>query len=334
MFNFEQFQEFIKDHIREYLPDDWANAEIDMHMVQKNNGKELSAILVKSEDSNIVPTIYLESFFSQYESGRNIQSVLEEIADIAIANQGKPEIEDIAIKFSDFDFVKDRVVVVAVNAEKNKAMLENTPHTMREDLALIYKVMVDTKDDCYGTITVKDEHMKLWGIDQPTLHEYAIANSREVLPGKVQDLTSLVAEMMGEGFVEEGFTEETMGSMENTMFVITNEKKTNGAAVIFYDEHILADLSEKLGCDLYILPSSIHECIAIPAHDADPQVLSQMVVDVNSTEVEEMEILSDHVYHYDAKSRTLSIADTTAKQLEISENQEQTENRHRSRKYR
>ena len=50
------------------------------------------------------------------------------------------------------------------------------------------------------------------------------------------------------------------------------------------------------------------------------------------------EQLSDHVYHYDAKAKTLSLADTTAEQLVASKNQaqhqEQAESRPRPRKHR
>lgn len=120
MLNFEEFQRYVENHIREHLPDDWANAEISMQKVQKNNGLELNAILVKSEDSNIAPTIYLDDFYKHYQEGRDMNDILEKVADIAINNQGTAEIADIGTKFRDFDFVKDRVVVIAVNAEKNR----------------------------------------------------------------------------------------------------------------------------------------------------------------------------------------------------------------------
>ena len=47
------------------------------------------------------------------------------------------------------------------------------------------------------------------------------------------------------------------------MYVLTNESKLNGAACILY-ENVLYDFAQKLGADLYILPSSVHEVILLP----------------------------------------------------------------------
>lgn len=90
----------------------------------------------------------------------------------------------------------------------------------------------------------------------------------------------------------------------------------NGAASIFYEDE-LAKLAEKLGTDLYILPSSVHECIAISEKMSTPDLLVHMVQEVNGTQVAADEQLSDHVYRFDAKERKLSLADTTVENLEI-----------------
>ena len=38
MLSFEEFQEYVMDHIREYLPEEYANAEVSVRTVQKLNG--------------------------------------------------------------------------------------------------------------------------------------------------------------------------------------------------------------------------------------------------------------------------------------------------------
>ena len=43
--------------------------------------------------------------------------------------------------------------------------------------------------------------------------------------------------------------------------------------------------------------------------------LSEMVREVNGTQVSEEEQLSDHVYRFDAAKKTLSLADTTMEEL-------------------
>ena len=89
------------------------------------------------------------------------------------------------------------------------------------------------------------------------------------------------------------------------MYVLTNQNKLNGASCILY-EHLLEHFADRLCCDLYILPSSIHEVILIPAtSDTSYQELSQMVQEVNDTQVSPEEILSDHVYYFSRSSGSI-----------------------------
>ena len=87
------------------------------------------------------------------------------------------------------------------------------------------------------------------------------------------------------------------------MYVLTNQKKTFGAICIRYPG-MLKELSEKFGGDFYILPSSVHECILVPADETvSRDILKEMVTDINQTQVEPQEILANQAYLY---SRTLN----------------------------
>ena len=89
------------------------------------------------------------------------------------------------------------------------------------------------------------------------------------------------------------------------MYVLTNQNKLNGASCILY-EHLLELFADRLGADLYILPSSVHEVILIPAtSDTSFAELSRMVKEVNETQVSPEEILSDHVYYFSRNSRSI-----------------------------
>ena len=329
MLNYEEFQVYVENHLKDHLPDDWANVEINPIQVKKNNGTVLDGLSVKSEDSNIAPTIYLNGFYMEYQNGEGLSTILDEIADLAISKQAPKEFENIGKDFQDFNFVKDKVIMVAVNAKENEAMLSNAPHAIGADLALIYKVMLGRSDDGYGTITINNDHMNAWGATQEQLHELALQNTPELLPAKVQDMREVMVDIFSqcedmEG-VEEIFPDEVYG---DSMYVVSNVAKVNGATVMFYPNNVLGRLAEKLGDDLYILPSSIHETIAIRASGADPEALAEMVRDVNDTQVSDQERLSYHVYHYDGKSGVLSIADKAPVQMPefvVAENQAQYE---------
>lgn len=91
------------------------------------------------------------------------------------------------------------------------------------------------------------------------------------------------------------------------LYVITNTKGLNGACSILYENNI-HELATKLGTDLYILPSSIHECIALPVGAVELCDVAGMVETANRTEVSADEQLSDHVYYYNKDTRIFTLA--------------------------
>lgn len=90
------------------------------------------------------------------------------------------------------------------------------------------------------------------------------------------------------------------------MIILTNDKKYNGAGVILCDA-VLKAVYRKIG-KFYILPSSIHEVILVPANAnaMDPTTLTDLVKTVNTTQVAEEEQLSDDVYIYNGKTWKLA----------------------------
>ena len=103
---------------------------------------------------------------------------------------------------------------------------------------------------------------------------------------------------------------------ERSMYVITNESKLFGAASMLYEEP-LHELAEKIGSDLYILPSSIHEVIAVSADFGSPDEWAEMVYEINMDQVDINDRLSNQVYCYDKDLRTLRLAtDTINKSLD------------------
>lgn len=324
MLNFQEFQEYVQMNLHEVLSDEYKNVVVALNEVSKNNGTVLHAVTVRPEGSNIAPNIYLEGFFKKYEEGADLDIVLGEVGRVAMEHINAPdEFASIGKDFQNFDFVQDKIIMVAVNAERNRDLLASAPHMNREDLALIYKVMLGNNLDGMATVTIKNEHMAMWGVTAETIHELAMKNTKEILPITVQSMNEVMREMYSKDGMPDEIAEAMFADMpaNQQMYVISNTAKVNGAASMFYED-ALSGLAEKVGTDLFILPSSVHECIAVSTDMGTPESLAEMVQEVNGTQVATEEQLSDHVYRYDAKAKTISLADTTIEQLEakVSEN--------------
>ena len=64
MMDFEEFKKNVAENIKDYLPEQYQNAEVSIQEVTKSNDIVLSGLMIKTEDSNIAPNIYLENFLS------------------------------------------------------------------------------------------------------------------------------------------------------------------------------------------------------------------------------------------------------------------------------
>jgi len=317
MFNFEEFQEYVQMTLAEHLPEEHKGATVRTNDVTKNNGLKLHGITVQPEGSNVAPTIYLEGYFKKYEEGEALDAVMDQIAFTAVEHMNPPgEFSDIGKTFMNFENIQNQIIMVAVNSERNRELLSQVPHKDREDLSLIYKVALGTDAEGMATITIRNEHMEMWGVTADQIHELAMKNTREILPVTVQSMTEVMREMFGRDGMPDEIAELMFQEMplNQQMFVISNESKVNGAASMFYED-ALSELAEKVGTDLYILPSSVHEVIAVSTDMGTPDSLAEMVQEVNGGQVSAEEQLSDHVYKFDSKARTISLADTTMEQL-------------------
>ena len=314
MLDFEEFQQYVKDNIRDFLPPEFEDAEVVLNTVRKNNGRDLHAVNIRIPGSNITPNIYLESFYQNYsEDGMELDVCLKRLANLELEHMNpSQEFMDVANKILDVDFAREHVVMHVVNAEKNAESLKEMPHKLTEDLAIIYKIYLGSDDGGVGTVAVKNEYLEKWGISADELHEWALENSNLLMPATVQDMGSLLRQSFGDSEFDLPVVCE-----DEMMYVVSNERKVNGASSIIYSD-ALERLAEKLGTDLYVLPSSVHEIIAISTNFGTPEELAAMVREVNATQVSVEEQLSDHVYKYDAHEKTLSLADCKIEDLQIS----------------
>lgn len=104
-----------------------------------------------------------------------------------------------------------------------------------------------------------------------------------------------------------GEDDKMVTGSETSMKVLSNLKRTYGAACILYPG-VLEKISGK-GGKLYIIPSSIHETIILPYDEVySVEELKKMIHEVNSLNLPPEEVLSDSLYYYDSALKEIVIA--------------------------
>lgn len=307
MMDYEVFKEVVKEKILDYLPEEYRGASVDIDQVNKVNQK-LDALRIRPLESDIIPTLYINDLYEGYKQSGDLQTILQHTANSFVkASRGIT----VTPKDLDMEKIKDNVIMVLVNQEQNREMLQNVPHRPFHDLAVIYRWVITQNEEGMGSVVISNELSERAGLSEEELFQHAVENTKEMLPVKICPITEL---LMGISSEEEelsemlGLTsEELEANLANMIWVITNTKGINGAAAMLYEEN-LHKLAEKVGSDLYILPSSIHEVLAVSVKLGPPEELLQMVNEVNMCAVELEDRLSNNVYHYDKDLRKVSLA--------------------------
>ena len=285
-----------------------------VHKVTKNNNLVLTGISIRSREVNLAPTIYMDGYYNDYKNGR---PVMEIIAEVERAYDTYKVEQDFDVNsITDFNHVQDKICYKLVNRDKNKELLSDAPYLPFHDLAVIFYVVVSEDRVGTGTVTVHNHLMEMWGNpDIKELYRIAKNNTQRRYKGRVSNMMEIMGEIISysadnvDSDVVDAFFEMDSVYEDNMMpmFVATNNKKVNGAGVILYDG-LLRTFAEKIGGDFYILPSSVHEVLFVPANgDIDARYLIQMVKEVNATEVSPDEVLSDNVYMYHADEDRLEM---------------------------
>lgn len=72
---------------------------------------------------------------------------------------------------------------------------------------------------------------------------------------------------------------------------------------------VMDEIEEKLGGDFFVLPSSLHETIVVPDDgNMEYKALLAMVTEINESEVDKQDKLTDQVYHYDVTDKVFEKA--------------------------
>ena len=297
--------------------------EIKTHKVYKNNGVLLQGICALEKGKNIAPTVYLNEFCAKYESGETFGKIINKIVHFMENNRVANNLD--VDFFMDYESVRKKLVLRLIHRDKNKELLEQVPFLKFKDLAIVCHCVMITEEIGTGSILIHKHHLESWGIVEDTLFQDAFENSPKMEPYSILKMSDMMKNILKDSIREqvneicEEYPQDKEALLERTleskakeieekhipMYVLTNANRYYGASCLVYP-----DMLEKIGSmlqeDFYVLPSSVHEVIFVGKTECvDSFTLNEMVEEVNQTQVDEEEWLSDHVYLYQRKNQKL-----------------------------
>lgn len=301
--NFEQFRAKVKEAMPEFLPEELRDSTIKDVKADKLQIGELRGILITPPGSNIGVNVYLEEAFGEYLSGKQFTAIMNRVADTAVGSMGEMKGYDYRF-LRNYSLVKRMITMQVINRERNEAALRNVPHRIMEDLAIVYRFDLGSGTDGRVLALITNDMMKAYGITPDQLHADALEAAKSTMKYSILSMNEVLERIQMETFGR--IVERPVGW--NPMHVATTESRIFGAGIIAIPD-FLEDAAEKMRGNFYIIPSSVHEIILIPADcGVDADELKEMVCDVNDAEASDEEQLSDNVYFYSASERAFKIA--------------------------
>ena len=271
------------------------NYRVKLNDVMKNNGVVLRGITLMQDDSNISPTIYLNPYYDAYENGdTTLGTVIDEVIDTYERNMINRSID---MKFFlNYETVRSRIIFKLINTEKNRELLRDVPYIPFLDLSIVFQCLVSEERFGNASILIHNVHLQLWKVNARELYECALKNTPLLQGYELADMNTVLEEMKELGGIDDEEIEDMQ--QEVPMYVLSNKSRINGASCILYKD-ILKDFAMVVDKDLYVLPSSIHEVILLPSDGTqESEQLKEMVREINQSQVEKEEVLSDSVYYY------------------------------------
>jgi len=281
---------------------------VTVRLVWKPGDLLLDGICIKQDEGGLTPTVYINDLYDDYK-GESIDVVANKVVNIR-GNLKNRNTRELVQKFEDFESVKDKITFRVLNYSKNMRYLHDAIYFRRLDLVLVPQIMLELDEDSVGSVIIRQNLLKLWGLTEEALYLQAMSNVQKekyVLRSLTDVLSDMLSIDVGDGDDEEEGTR--LVRRPDELYVLSNESSVHGATVAFYPR-VLKECSMAIceGGDLLIIPSSIHEVLLLDYEAAkDLNHVRSIVSDVNMTQVGKHEVLSNNIYRYDSENDRILI---------------------------
>ena len=282
--DFEGFKRWASEGIKSHLPEEYKDADVRMRSAVKLGSKH-TGLSVRMKGQNIAAEINLNELYELYLGGAALDEIMSCMAKMAVM---RPPGGDEDLFMDDYEKVRKRLFIRLNHRATNRELLKKLPHLDIEDMALTYHVLSAANGRDLWSAMVSRDLMESWKITEEQLHDDAVQNSGIIMPSRLNP------------------------AGDSGMAILTNCFGVGGAAVLLYPG-VLDMAAEKLGGDIYIIPSSVHEVFLVPADQvSDTDRLTEAIRQVNNKEVEIRDLLSYNLYHYDTQRRKLEKAEAAS----------------------
>lgn len=275
---YSEFKTRMTEDVKKYMDGNHPGYEVSLENVANVNRDFVEMIAISNKDTHEGPAIDVKELWDDANRrGMSYEEMSREVMkrlDLTLKEVPEVVIDDL----NDF---KSRAILTLINTEKNQNMLSYVPHREYYEFSIVYRIIVHEDEEATTSGIVTNEMLEKAGYTEEELYKFAYENTRK-------DVN--ISKMFG-------------------MYVLTTKRGMYGAASILFPE-MIKEIADHYGCDLYLIPSSTCEWMAVPVRtiSGGAAEVNKMIREANSVAVEEEEILGERSYYYDYKTGEIRVA--------------------------
>ena len=271
---YSEFKTRMTEDVKKYMSENHPGYEVSLQNVTKVNRDFVEMIAISNKDTHEGPAIDVKELWDDANRrGMSYEEMSREVMKRL----------DLTFVIDDLNDFKSRAILTLINTEKNQNMLSYVPHREYYEFSIVYRIIVHEDEEATTSGIVTNEMLEKAGYTEEELYKFAYENTRK-------DVN--ISKMFG-------------------MYVLTTKRGMYGAASILFPE-MIKEIADHCGCDLYLIPSSTCEWMAVPVRtisgSGGAAEVNEMIREANSVAVEEEEILGERCYYYDYKTGEIRLA--------------------------
>ncbi len=297
--NYDIFKNEFTAGIQDYFRNN--NYTVSNSTEQRINGPE-DMVMVCREEAGIGVSAGVKPAYDAYQHGDSLPEVILKTVEQIEEYLNKYELELMDLRFS-INSIKENLVCDIVNKEANSDFLDEVPHEPvpgTDDLAVVARLEVNNA----ASLVISNKMCSLLKMTDQEVLECARTNTGRA-EYECTSMKDMMLKMLDGKDMPEDFKEEIKAMFppeQLSMYILTNPERSYGATAML-SRDALEMARNTIGEDYYILPSSRHELILVgKSEEISPLYLQEMVRDINATQVEKRDRLSDNIYQYDGKN--------------------------------
>lgn len=310
-----EYADKIKEELKNYLPDDWKEADIRIiSKVKPNDTVQIGlAFPCERDDSLISMYVYIDDLYEKainkgiYEPDPSDLINIAELITKTCNDQTYNQLSTVSIKAQDYKQFREHLQIIVRLKEMNEKYLGNI--VCKES----YCGLVQYCAISYGNISIDitNEMLDVWKVNKETLFsdarncmkqkEYALYRPDKEkmhllsLPGDVPPFKSFMKNV----WEEQDFTPDP----DQFFYLFTCDEPGCGSYTLA-DMDILGRIRQTLGVDFWIIPSTIHEIICLAQNNygninEELRSVQGLIHEINNCKIMIPEdVLSDKLFHF------------------------------------